>query len=278
MTETPSSGFPEIPAVPTLWIFTSVLISALVTLTSLCGILIPGTYSREAPSWAIQSVGQDYANLVVVVLFLVSTILVMRRSLRGYLVWLGALLYFIYSFMIYTFAIHFQFLFPAYLAILGLSGFTLAGGLIAVDRDIPARVLRKNQHMKSASLLLSAIAIIFSGLWLSEIIPNIISGTTPTTLVAMSLPVNPVQALDLAFLLPGMLVTAVLLWRDDAVGYLMAVPLLVFSVTMGLGIIVMMVLSALSRQPYSVPAIVIAGTIVILGTGVSFLCLRNGRI
>jgi hypothetical protein len=275
VTDSTSSGFPKIPAVSALWISSSVLVSVLVTLTSLCGILFPGTYSREVPSWTIQAIGQDYTNLAVVVLLLVSTFFVMRRSLRGYLVWLGAWLYLAYAFMIYAFALHFQFLFLAYLAILGLSGYTLAGGLMAVDRDIPVQVLRKNPHMRLAGFLLFAIGILFSVMWLSEIIPNILAGTIPVSLVEMKLPVNPVHVLDLAFMLPGMIITAILLWHDDAAGFLIAVPLLVFSVTMGLGIIVMMVLSAISHQPYSIPAVIIVGAIMVMGTGVSYLCLRT---
>ena len=275
MTGTTSSGFPKIPAVPALWIYTSVLVSALVTLTSLCGILITGTYSREMPSWTIQALGQDYTNLAVVILLLVSTFFVMRRSLRGYLVWLGAWLYLVYAFMIYAFALHFQFLFLVYVAILGVSGYTLAGGLVAVDPAIPAQALRKNPYMRKAGFLLFATGILFSALWLSEIIPNILAGTIPASLVEMKLPVNPVHVLDLAFVIPGMIITAILLWRDDAAGFLMAVPLLVFSVTMGLGIIVMMVLSAISHLPYSIPAVIIVGMIMVMGTGVSYLCLRT---
>lgn len=277
MTDTPLAGFPKIPAVPALWIYTSFLVSGLVTLTSLCGILVPATYSREVPSWTIQAIGQDYANMAIVILLLLSTFSVMRQSLRGYLVWLGTWLYLIYAFAIYAFALHFQFLFLVYIVILGLSGYTLAGGMMAVDRDIPARSLRKNPYMKFAGILLFVIGILFCGMWLSEIIPDIVSGTIPGNLVEMRLLTNPVHVLDLAFVLPGMIITAVLLWRDDALGYLMAVPLLVFSVTMGLGIIVMMIISAISHLPYSVPAIIIIGTIMVLGTGMSYLCLRTKK-
>lgn len=275
MTDTSSEGFKKIPGVPALWIGTSVLVACLVTLTSLCGIFVPATYSREIPSWSIQAIGQDYANLVVAFLLLFSTFYVMRRSLRGYLVWLGVWIYLIYAFAIYSFALHFQSLFLAYVVNLGLSGFTLAGGLMAVDRDTPAQVLRKNPSMKFAGILLFVIGIMFFWMWLSEIIPSLLSGTVPKSLAEMQLLTNPVHVLDLAFVLPGTIITAVLLWRDDALGYLMAVPLLVFFGTMSLGIVVMMGLSAVSGMAYSVPAVLMIGMIMALSAGMTYLCLRT---
>jgi hypothetical protein len=275
MSDTIREQFPEISGFPSPWIRTSALIALLVTFTSLCGILLPVTYARETPLWAVQAIGQDYANLAVAVLLLISTYLVTHRSLRGYLVWLGSLIYLIYAFAIYAFALHFQFLFLVYVAILGLAGYTLVGGLMAVDPNMVAQILRKNRSMPYVAALLAAIGLLFGFLWLSQIIPDILAGGVPSDVLAMQLLVNPVHVLDLAFLLPGMLVTALLIRRDDPLGYLMAVPLLVFAVTMGLGIVVMMGLSTISGLPYSLPAVVMIGTIMVTGTGMTWACLRG---
>ena len=56
-----------------------------------------------------------------------------KYSLRGVLVLLGACRYLIYAFAIYAFAVQFQFLFLAYVIILGLSFYTLVGGFVAGD-------------------------------------------------------------------------------------------------------------------------------------------------
>jgi hypothetical protein len=55
-----------------------------------------------------------------------------------------------------------------------------------------------------------------------------VSDTIPVSLIENALPVNPVHVLDLAFLVPGMITTSVLLWRKQLWGFLRAVPLLVF--------------------------------------------------
>lgn len=262
-------------SVPPLWIGSSVLVSLLVAITSLCGILFEQTYTRETPAWAVQAVGQDWANMAVVVLIFVSTYFVWNHSLRGYLIWLGAYLYLVYAFAIYAFAVHFQFLFLAYVLVLGLSFYTLVGGLLAASPATLARALAGNSASRAASLLLFVIGAMFATLWLSEIVPNLVAGTVPASLVETHLWVNPVHVLDLAFLLPGMIATSVLLRRDEFLGNLIAVPLLVFSAAMGLGIVVNFALSAVRGLPYPLPAAVIVGAIVLLSSWVAWQFLKD---
>jgi len=277
MMETPANPTARAATVSVgpLWLGASVLVSVLVTITSLCGILLPQTYARETAAWAVQAVGQDNANLVVVAILLVTTYFVWNHSLRGYLVWLGAHLYLVYAFAIYAFAVHFQFLFLAYVAVLGLSVYTFFGGLMAARPDTLAPALAGNPRARMASALLFVIGVLFAALWLSEIVPNLVAGTIPPSLAETALPTNPVYVLDLALLLPGMIVTAVLLWRQRFTGYLMAVPLLIFAITMGLGILATFAVSALRGLPYSMPAGAIIGIIVVLGILFSWLFLRD---
>jgi hypothetical protein len=258
-------------SVSKVWIVTSVLVLVLVTITSLFGIMVKATYSQETSAWAIQAIGQDCANLVVVIVLLISTYFLLNNSLKAYLVWLGVYLYLVYAFMIYAFSVHFQFLFLAYVIILGLSFYTLAGGLVSVDLDRISPSLLGNTRARMVSILLCGIGALFSLLWLSEIIPNLMAGTIPQGLVDTQLWVNPVHVLDLALLLPGMIITSLLLWKGKILGYLMAVPMLVFAATMGLGIIAMFALSAIKGMSFPIPAAIMVGTIIVLS--IALLCL-----
>lgn len=275
MTGSRTAPYPRIAVVPDLWIRTSALIAVLVIFTSICGIFLPSTYAREVPLWAIQAVGQDVANLLVAALLLAGTFLVARQSLRGFLVWLGLLLYLVYAFAIYAFALHFQWLFLCYVLILGLSGYTLAGGLFAADRESVARILRKVTTLQHAAILLAVVAVLFTALWLSVILPDLAAGAFPAEVAAMHLLINPVHVLDLAFLLPGMLATAYLIRRDHPVGILMAVPMLVFAATMGLGIIAMNILSMHAGLPYSVPSMIMVSLIIVLSAAVAYRILAG---
>jgi len=264
-------------AFPRIWLWSSAFISILIAMTSLLGISFEGTYSRETKAWAVQAVGQDYANLLVVIILIASTYFLSRDSLRAYLVWLGAYIYIIYVFAIYAFAVHFNFLFLIYVLILGASFFTLVGGLKAVDTVSIAAALRKNSRSRMVSALLMFIAVMFSDLWLSEIVPFLQSNEVPPVLIELGLPTNPVHVLDLAFILPGTIIVSALLWKREALGLLLAVPLLVFMATMGAGIIAMFVLSASNGGPSVLPAGLTIGTIMILSTYFSYLFLKEIR-
>ena len=244
-------------------------------MTSLLGIFFEGTYSRETKAWAVQAVGQDYANLLVVIILIASTYFLSRDSLRSYLVWLGAYIYIIYAFAIYAFAVHFNFLFLIYVLILGASFFTMIGGLKAVDTANIASVLRKNTRSRMLSALLMLVGIMFSALWLSEIVPFLQSNEVPPVLIELGLLTNPVHVLDLAFILPGTIISSILLWRRKALGLLLAVPLLVFMATMGAGIIAMFILSASNGGPSVLPAGLAIGTIMLLSTIFSYLFLKE---
>ena len=261
--------------IPNVWLWLSVFVSILVAITSLSGIFLERSYLRETKAWAVQAIGQDYANLAVVILLLVSTYYLSKNSLRAYLVWLGAYIYIIYAFAIYAFAVHFNFLFLIYIIILGMSFYTLVGGLRAVDTTNLSASFLSNTKSKIVSGLLMTIGILFGLLWLSEIVPNLLSNEIPPSLVETGLWVNPVHVLDLAFILPGMVITSVLLLRRNMLGFLLAVPLMVFSVTMGAGIIFMFIISAIKGMPSSLPAGMIIGLIMLLSVYFSYLFLRE---
>lgn len=252
----------------------SVVAAVLASATSLAGILWPATYARETPAWAVQAVGQDAANLLVVVVLLTGAERARRGSMRGLLVWLGCLLYLVYAFAIYSFAVHFNTLFLAYVAVLGLSFYALVGALAGVDMDSVAAPLRDHPQRRSAAALLVAIGVVFAALWLAQIVPHLLDHTTPADLAATGLWTNPVHVLDLAFLLPAMIVVGVLLPRQHPWGLLLAVPMLVFAVTMGMGILTLFALSARAGLPVSAPAVVVVAAIVALSALHTWLLLR----
>ena len=253
----------------------SLVAAVLAIATSLTGILVPATYARETAAWALQAVGQDIANLPVAVVLLWSAVLVRRGSPGALLVWLGCLLYFIYVFAIYAFSVHLNRLFLAYVAVLGLSFHAMAGTLLGLDREAVTRPLRDHPHGNAAGILLIAIGILFGGLWLSALLPHAFAGTPPPDLAETGLWTNPVHVLDLAFVLPAMILVGVRLRRQDAWALLLAVPLLVFSVTMGLGILILFAMSVAHGLPVAAPAVIVVAVVVILSAVYARLLMRG---
>jgi hypothetical protein len=81
------------------------------------------------------------------------------------------------------------------------------------------------------------LALLFYLLWLSQDIPALLTGKIPATVTGNGLLTDPVHVLDLGLLLPAMVITSISLWRGKLLGFLFAVPLLVFSILTGIGIL-----------------------------------------
>lgn len=234
--------------------------ASLIVVASAGGLLSAGTYSRETVSWAAQGIGQDLVNLVVIVPTLViSSLYVVRRTRPALFVLLGAMMYTIYTYSIYCFAVHFNQFFLVYCAILGLSAYATI--VITSETDI-AGLKSWFDHGTSARLaagLLFVLALAFSVLWLSEIVPAILRNTMPRSQQEAGLNTNPVHVLDLSIVLPGFFIASVLFWKKHTLGYLLVPTLLVFAtlmdITIGFLIIYMEVRDVAANGP---PAILFA--------------------
>ncbi len=253
----------------------SLSIAILAAITSLLGIFDPGAYQYETANWALQARGQDVGNVIAVIVLLATTYFWAQKSIRAYYIWIGSLMYFMYAFTIYAFFAHFNYLFLLYVAVLGLTFYTLFYALREGEKQITMR--KKNN---TASTYFAAIVLILTGglfglLWLAEIIPALISGQTPQTLIETGLWVNPIQVIDLSIVLPAMIGTGIMLFRKKTGGYFYAAPWLVFSVLMGSSIVATMIMMNKAGYPNTIPPMIMVGLIVLLSTISAILYLRT---
>ena len=219
-------------------IFTlSIILAVLVIFVSCIGLFVPGIYSQETPNWTAQAIGQDFFDLFLIVPFLIVTsFLAYKKTKTAMLLWSGAVFYLIYTFVIYCFAIHFNSLFIFYCLILGLSLYCFVYFLYSHIRKPIADWFSDKIPVRAVGFYLIAIAGVFYLLWLSEVVPAMIANTTPNNIIDMGLLTNPVHALDLAIVLPGFFIVAILLLRKKSLGLLLASTLLVFLILMDITI------------------------------------------
>jgi hypothetical protein len=239
------------PPVRTSWLWLALAAAILMGLASAGGIWLPFVYVQETASWAAQGTGQDIVNLAVVLpAMLIALYAASAGSLRAVLVILGLLIYLVYSYVLYAFFVHFNLLFPIYVATLGTSFWALVG--IAHDvRHDQIRELFEGKTGRAQSAYLMISGLLFGVLWMSSIASSIVSGDTPRDVVEVGLPVNPVHVLDLAFVLPAMVVTSILLYQQHPLGWLWAVPLVTFAAAMGSAIVGMMAVMKTAGLPVS---------------------------
>lgn len=245
-------------------------IAALVALCALAGIYAPAIYARETASWTAQGVGQDWVSLLVVVPVLVGAGgAAWRGSRRARLMLGGALLYTAYSYAIYAFAVHFNPLFLAYCATLGLSTFALLDLVEVLRADEPGRWYTPGAPLRVTAGALFALAGVFGALWLRQDLPATVQNTPPADLAATGLLSNPVHVLDLSLLLPLLIIVGVALRRRAWPGLVLAPIALAFAVMMALaigGIIVMMYVRGIATDltPAVAMAVVAAGCVAVL--------------
>ena len=246
-------------------IYLSIVSGLLMAVASLFGIIDTNTYAKESLNWAAQAIGQDYINLFIVfpILLVSSLILLKKESLVACLIWLGGLLYIIYSYILYSLFVHFGFLFPVYIATLSFAFYAFIGGIIALSRqDILPRF--SSVRVKMISILLGVVSSLFLILWLADIFGALIKGTLPNDLDKIGLMINPVHVLDVAFLLPGAFITSLMIWRKKTLGFIFAVPLTIFFALMGMAIISMMIILSKNGFVLAVPQMIAMGVIVIV--------------
>lgn len=258
---------------PALW--AGLPLAVLVIITAGAGLWWPPTYARESALWAAEGIGFDAVNLVIVVpVLLVSALLSHRGSISARLVWMGTLVFLLYNFLIYAMAVHFNALFLAYCGLLGGSFYALMASLPLLSLADVAGMYGPRAPVKTMAIVLCLIGFAFAVLWLRDIVPALISGQVPNSITDLGLLTHPVHVLDLSLVLPGVIMTAILLLRRRPVAFVLAPVLLVFCVLMVVavaGMIVATVLRGLATD-YSVAAPFVA-----LAAGVTVLLARYLR-
>jgi hypothetical protein len=158
-----------------------------------------------------------------------------RGSIRGRAALIGALAYLTYNATLLVYATPFNQLFLAYVALLGLSLWSLVSALLdprpilaPSGRVVPARGI--------AAFILTVVALNALA-WLRFVVPDL-NQDPPGFLDGTGLTTNPIYVQDLAVWLPALAIVAVLLWQRRPSGVFLAGAALVFWVIEAIGVAV----------------------------------------
>ncbi len=226
-----------------LWI--GVPLSLILAITSL-GAFWPGIYSQEKS--AADGISSDLIDLFLVLpLLVLSTVFAMRGSLRAALVWTGTLGYLSYNFIIYVFEVHFNSMFPAYCAVLGLSFYGLITALQWLSPDEVTKAFGPGAPRKSMAAAFLFVAVTAAARELKDIVSAILSGQRPSSIVQSEQFTDPIHVLDLCFLLPALAIAAVLLLRRQEKGLVLAPVLSVILILISIEVFTMIVRNGLAN-------------------------------
>ncbi len=252
----------------------SFVIAVLVTVASVLGLITSWPYQEETENWVLQARGQDIGNLLAVVVLVVSAIRMRAGSFGAAQWWMGTLLYLLYAYIVYAFAVHFGRLFLVYVAILGLVFFTL---VIALSTRERAPAYPSGPTRLFAAWVLIGTGALFALLWLSELVPATVTGQVPPSIAAAGLIVSPIHVIDLSVVLPGMIIIGVLALKGNKTGLELTVPGLIFSVLMGSSIIAAMLLIVATGETSGLVPMVMVAVVVVASLAAAIAYARRMR-
>ena len=221
----------------------SLALAVTLAIVSYYGVFVSATYERETASMAAQGTGQDIVNLFFAVpLLIVTLIFMLRDSKVAFYIYGGTVLYILYSFVIYCFGVNFNNLFLLYCITLGLSLYSFILILYELSRMDVQNWFGTKVPARSIGIYLIIISLMFYLLWFKEIIPAILHNSIPKSVSDYNLLVNPVHVIDIAFVLPGLIITATLLMRKHRAGYILAPISLVFIIILAIALTGMVIM------------------------------------
>jgi len=223
----------------TIWLWLSIVAAIVAIAGNLLALSINRIYASLTPVFLPQALAQDIANLVLIApIWLILAALALRGSVRAYLLWQGVLTFTVYNYVIYTFSIPFEVLFLLWVAVLGMSLFSLIGGVVSMDYQAVASAFTSRRAVQVTAWFLIVTAVLFGFLWLSEDVPALLSNTKPQSVMDMAIPTNPVHILDLGFFLPAVIITGICLLKKKAWAYSFAPAFIVFLILTGIPILI----------------------------------------
>ena len=202
---------------------------------SLAGLSMRDLYGATPLAPAMR--GQDLLTLLILPVLAAAVAGARRQSPRATVVWLGLVGYLLYTYTGAAFAYRFNRLFLVYVALFGLSALALGAGALGID------VARLHRRLDAAprgalAVFLTATALLLLA-ELGQIVPALITGTTPALIARSDGAGNFVYVLDLGVVVPLALVAAAGLRRRAPWADVLGGCLAIKAATMGLALMAM---------------------------------------
>jgi hypothetical protein len=219
-----------------------------------------GIYAWNSLPVVSEGLGWDLVTLLLAVpATLLAAVGVARGSFRAGLVALGLLVYFLYQYLEYAMFWAVGPLYPLHVLITALSLSAVALLVARVELGGVAQRFGPRFPRRAVTGLGIFMVVVLCGLWLPTVWSVVVDGEIQGKLNGGVTLVVP--ALDLGFLVPLGVFTAVAAWRRHAAGYILATTVVVKAVAMASAIVAMLAVEWLTTGVAAiVPIVLFAGT------------------
>ena len=245
-----------------------------------CALSIIKNDIYEDGSWAnAQWLGQD-----VVTLFLAFPLLmvslnhgIVNDNQKWKLINAGVLLYFAYTYSFFMFAANLTFLYLFHLPIFGLSVISLVMSCVDIFGTPRGFFLEKKGLRKVIILYLGFIALFVATLWLTDIFAHLTNPEHISDTPDGKAPLI-IYSLDLAIILPLMILSAIHLFKGTQTGYKLTGIILVKTSTLGFALMAMALSMYIQKLSPDYFLIALWSVIGILGTLLTISYLKNLQV
>lgn len=198
-------------------------------------------------------------------------------SQNAMLALLGVLFYFLYKGASLTFSAAFNLLFLVYTALFSASLFAVIVAMTTFDLESLAKRVQPGFPHRGAALFLFVAGFGTLLIWLSEVIPPILTGDAPEIMGTYTTLFT--HGFDSAVITPAAVIAGVCLLRRNPLGYLLAAPILILCTLIGAVVIGQTVVQTLVGMVFP-PQIYVGmiGTWIVMGAfaiGLTILFFRN---
>ena len=203
-----------------------------------------GLYQNDSVSVVAQGKAGDLVTLVMgIPLLLLSLYLTNKGLNRGRLMLTGTLGYFLYTYMSYTFLWHYNPFFIVYVILMSLSLYAFILSFMSYEIEKIPGMFNEKLPIKLLAGFQLFVGFGIGMLWLGKIAPSILNGAVPAGLEHYTTLV--IQGMDLAFIVPTAIFSAVLLLKKKPIGYLLTSVIVIKGFTMLTALSAMMINMAL---------------------------------
>ncbi|MBN2411787.1 hypothetical protein JXQ31_08845 [candidate division KSB1 bacterium] len=205
-----------------LWFSTAFL----AFITALAGVVYPGIYYMVVSTKILPGVlSQDLMTLVASALVLFLVFRMKENDKIKQIVILGILGYLFYGYGIYVIERLYNILYLVYMAIFGLSFYTLIFSITEIRKETLQKVKLPGAIRIISVVFLLFNPLIFYPLWISQLLPLIRFGQKIEFMYS-------IYILDLCFIMPAFVMLAVMTARNKGLGLVLTPALFVLGFTL----------------------------------------------
>lgn len=205
-----------------LWLLTALLSLA----AALVGVFNPDIYSKVVSSNIMPGVfGQDLMTIVASVIILLLAIRIKKEGSKTQIVILGILGYLFYAYGIYVIERIYNAFYYLYLAIFGLSFWSIVYSVAKIRREILQKVQVPGLMRNVSAGFSLLVALVFNVLWIIQLLPLVLAGDKIEFLYS-------VYILDLCFIMPAFVIIGIMTVKKAGLGLLLIPAMFILGFTL----------------------------------------------